>query len=301
MRSPRFAVNLFQDPMKAFLLQFLTLSLAVLVLADEPRIQPDVIYGHKDGMALTFDVFRPTKANGAGIIFIQSGGWYSIWKEPRTLLPACQPLLDHGFAVFALYHGSAPRYVIPEAVADVRRAVRYLRLHANDFGVDPERLGALGGSAGGHLTLMLATTGDDGDAKAEDIVLRQSSHIAAAVAMYPPTDLRLWVSDPPEAVRKVPGLKPPLTISAEQAAYVSPLLHAGATTPPICLIHGDSDELVPLEHSRNLSARLQSAGRPNRLLVIEGAGHSFTPKDYAIAVPAMLEWFEKHLAVKSAP
>ena len=116
--------------------------------------------------------------------------------------------------------------------------------------------------------------------------------------MYPPTDLRTWVSDPPEAVRKIPGLKPPLTISAEQAVAASPLLHVSASTPPICLIHGDSDELVPVEHSRNLHARLQEAQRPNRLLVIEGAGHSFAAKDYTIAVPAMVEWFEKYLPGK---
>ncbi len=240
-------------------------------------------------------MFHPVKANGAGVIFIQSGGWYSVWSEPQKLLPACQPLLDRGFTVFCVSHGSAPRYVVPEAVADVRRAVRFIRLHASEFGVEPDRLGALGGSAGGHLTLVLATTGDDGDAKSEDEVLRQPSRIAAAVAMYPPTHLRAWVSGPPEAVRKIPRLKPPLSFPAVQAADVSPLLHAGATTPPICLIHGDRDELVPVEHSRNLFARLQEAGRPSRLLVVEGAGHSFTARDYAIAVPAMVEWLEKYL------
>lgn len=284
--------------MKTIVRFLMSLSFAAAIANEAPRIQADVVYGHKDGMALTFDVFHPAKANGAGVIFTQSGGWYSIWKEPRTLLPACQPLLDRGFTVFAVYHGSAPRYVIPEAVADMRRAVRFIHLHAKEFGVEPERLGALGGSAGGHLTLMLATTGDDGDAKAKDEVLRQPSRIACAVAMYPPTDLRTWVSDPPEAVRKIPGLKPPLTISAEQAVAASPLLHVSASTPPICLIHGDSDELVPVEHSRNLHARLQEAQRPNRLLVIEGAGHSFAAKDYTIAVPAMVEWFEKYLPGK---
>jgi len=268
---------------------------------ETPRIRPDVVYGHKDGVALTFDVFHPATANGAGVLFIQSGGWYSKWSDPRTLLPAYRPLLDRGFTVFCIYHGSAPRYVIPEAVADVRRAARFIRLHAKEYSIEPERLGALGGSAGGHLALMLATTGDDGDLKAEDEVLRRPSRIVAAVAMYPPTDLRSWVSDPPEVVRKIPGLKPPLTISAEQAAEASPLLHVSSETPPICLIHGDHDELVPIEHSRNLHARLQEAERSSRLLVVEGAGHSFSDKDYAIAVPAMVEWFEKYLSRKSSP
>jgi len=264
-------------------------------------IQPDVIYGHKDGMALTFDVFHPSEANGAGVLFLQSGGWYSIWREPQTLQPAVQPLLDRGFTVFCVYHGSAPRYVVPEAVADVRRAVRFIRLHAPEFGVEPGRLGTLGGSAGGHLALMLATTGDDGDATAEDEVLRQPSRIAAAVAMYPPTDLRTWVTDPPEAIGNIPALKPPLSFPAEQAADVSPLLHVGPDTPPICLIHGDHDDLVPVEHSRNLYARLQEAGRPCRLLVVEGATHVLDASHYEIAVPAMVDWFVKYLSPTAAP
>lgn len=268
------------------------------VLAQTPDIKTDVVYGHKDGMAMTFDVFRPEKPNGAGILFLQSGGWYSIWNEPQKLLPACQPLLDRGFTVFCVYHGSAPRYVVPEAVADVRRAARFIRLHAAEYGVQSDRLGALGGSAGGHLTLMLATTGDDGDPKAGDEVLRQSSRIAAAVAMYPPTDLRNWTTHPPEAIAKIPALKPPLSFPAAQEAEVSPLLQVTADTPPICLIHGDKDELVSVEHSRNLYAKLQETGRPSRLLIIEGAGHSFNGSHFAIAAPAVIEWFEKYLSGK---
>lgn len=122
--------------MKTLVRFLMSLSFAATIANEAPRIQTDVVYGDKDGMALTFDVLHPAEANGAGIIFIQSGGWYSIWKEPRTPLPACQPLLDRGFTVFAVYHGSAPRYVIPEAVADMRRAVRFIHLHAKEFGVE---------------------------------------------------------------------------------------------------------------------------------------------------------------------
>lgn len=289
-------------PLPLFLLAACLWTAGVLpARAEPPTIKSDVVYGHKDGMALTFDVLVPGKPNGAGILFLQSGGWYSNWSPPQKLLPACQPLLDRGFTVFCVYHGSAPRYVVPEAVADVRRAARFIRLHAAEYGVQPDRLGALGGSAGGHLTLMLATTGDDGDPKAADEVLRQSNRIAAAVAMYPPTDLRGWTTHPPEAIGKIAQLKPPLTFPAEQESAVSPLLHVAADSPPICLIHGDKDELVSVEHSHKLHARLKEVGRPNRLLVIEGAGHSFNASHYAIAVPAMIEWFEKHLSGKAAP
>src|SRR5205085_11245565 len=172
--------------------------LAVLVLvvsaysplraADDVQIQPDVVYGHKDGLALTFDVLKPPKPNGAGVIFVQSGGWYSVWQEPKALVPAAQPVLSKGITVFIVRHGSSPKYAVPDAIADMRRSVRFIRLHAKDYGVEAERLGAFGGSAGGHLTLMLATTADDGDPKAKGEVLRQSDRIAAAVALFPPTD-----------------------------------------------------------------------------------------------------------------
>ena len=82
-------------------------------------IIPDVVYGHKDGMALTFDVFKPkTRPNGAAIIFIVSGGWVSRYIPPNEALSRYQELLDHGFTVIALRHGGSPKYLIPEIVAD---------------------------------------------------------------------------------------------------------------------------------------------------------------------------------------
>jgi acetyl esterase/lipase len=269
--------------------------------ARQAQILPDVVYGHKDGMALTFDVMKPEQPNGAAVLFLQSGGWYSTWQEPRNLLPACRPFLDKGMTVFIVRHGSAPKYAIPDAVGDVRRCVRFIRLHAKDWGVDPDRLGVLGGSAGGHLTLMLATTADDGDPKSPDVVLRQPDRIAAAVSLYPPTDIRTWVADPPEAIRKIPALKPPLTFDAAKAGDFSPALHVTPKTAATLLIHGDKDELVPLEHSKVMIAAFQREKVTSRLLVIEGAAHGFNDAQNRIVVPAMVDWFEKHLAAKRAP
>src|SRR5688572_22021029 len=87
--------------------------------ADDPvQIRPDVVYGHKDGMALTMDVLLPAKPNGAGVLFIQSGGWHSGWRDPATRVPFFRPLLDKQFVVFIVRHGSAPRYGIADALAD---------------------------------------------------------------------------------------------------------------------------------------------------------------------------------------
>jgi acetyl esterase/lipase len=284
----------------------LTAALAVLLLAcpvlraaGEPQIKADVVYGHKDGMALTFDVVSPPKANGAGVLWIQSGGWYSNWVDPKGWAGIARPFLDEGYTVFIVRHGSAPKYTIPEATEDVRRSVRFIRLRAKDFGVDPERLGVLGGSAGGHLALMLATTADDGDPKAKDEVLQTSDRVACVVALYPPTDISTWVNDPPEAIKKIPALKPPLTFDAKKAPDYSPLLKVSAKTAPVCLIHGDKDELVPIEHSRKMADALDKAQVPNKLFVIEGAGHGFNELQNKERVgPATMAWFSRYLAEK---
>lgn len=262
-------------------------------------ITPDVVYGHKDGLALTFDVIKPKEPGGAAVLFLQSGGWYSPWNEPKNLIAPSRPLLDKGITVFIVRHGSAPKYAVPDAVADVRRCVRFIRLTAKDYGVDPDRLGVLGGSAGGHLTLMLATTGDDGDPSAKDEILKQSSRIAAGVAFFPPTDLRGWTTDPPEEIKKHAFLKPPLTFDAAKEADVSPILHVTADDAPVLLIHGDKDLLVPIEHSRNILPIFEKEGVKSQLLTIEGAAHGFSSdQNVKQVLPAMVKWFEEKLRVR---
>ena len=283
------------------LLAVLLLTLAPrasLHAADAAKTTEDVVYGHKDGLALTFDVIEPAKPNGAGILWIQSGGWYSGWQDAKVWPIVGKPYLDKGYTLFIVRHGSAPKYTVPEAIADVRRCVRVIRLKAKRFGVDPERLGVFGGSAGGHLSLMLGTTGDDGDPKSKE-VLKTSSRVAAVVALYPPTDLRGWTTNPPAEIKKNAGLKPPLAFDAKKEPDCSPILKVTDKTAPILLIHGDKDILVPIDHSEKLLAVLQLQKVPCKLVTIEGAGHGFSAKqNAAVVLPAMLSWFEKHLAKK---
>jgi dipeptidyl aminopeptidase/acylaminoacyl peptidase len=143
---------------------------------------------------------------------------------------------------------------------------------------------------------MIGTTGDDGDPKAKDEVLTQSSRVAAVVAICPPTDLRGFTTDPPAEVKKHPGLKPPLTFDAKLEPDVSPVLKVTADAAPALMIHGDKDALVPVEHSKNMVPLFEKAKVPVKLVVIEGAGHGFTPKQTAEQMaPAVMDWLEKHL------
>src|SRR5439155_13622073 len=102
----------------------------------------DVIYGRKYGLALTLDVFTPKKANGRGLIFVVSGGWFS---GPQAISQAfADPFLRRGYTVFAVVHGSQPKFTIPEIVEDMHRAVRFVRHNAGRFKIDADRLGIYG-------------------------------------------------------------------------------------------------------------------------------------------------------------
>ncbi|MCY3814021.1 MAG: alpha/beta hydrolase [Gammaproteobacteria bacterium] len=262
-----------------------------LVVAATPAsaatVTADVVYGHKAGMALVYDVFQPEQANGAGVLFMVSGGWFSRWQPPERRQRTFQHLLDAGFTMFAVHHGSAPRFKVPDAVADVRRAVRHVRAHASDFGIDPERLGVYGGSAGGHLSLMLGLASDPGDPAAEQPVLTHSNRVHAVVAYFPPVDLR-GIAGPNERF-------PALDFDPELAADISPIQFVSEDDPPVLLIHGDVDELVPLSNSERMNKALTQAGVENRMVVIEGAGHGFRGADRERAQAEMVAFFKTHL------
>ena len=270
----------------------------------------DVVYGHKDGMALTFDVLTPPASpNGAGVLAIQSGGWVSRWRPVEQSQSSYEALLNKGFTVFVVRHGSSPRFNAAEAFEDVQRAVRVIRQHAPTYGVDPERLGIHGGSAGGQLSLMAALGSDEGDPSAEDEVLRESSRVAAVVAYYPPVDLRPRSQPsadfPPltaETHFYATGLVversrwPALELDEEVAARNSPILHVSSDDPPTLLVHGDADTTVDLNASQTLHALLEAEGVETELYVIEGAEHRFlNDANSALAMEALVAWFETHL------
>ncbi|WP_339730114.1 alpha/beta hydrolase [uncultured Gimesia sp.] len=259
---------------------------------DDIKITPDVVYGHKFGMALTFDVYQPQKqANGAGVLFMVSGGWYSKWTDPKNMVGRFKPLLDEGFTVFSVRHGSSPKFIIPEVVDDVRRSVRFIRLHSNEYGVRPNQLGVWGGSAGGHLSLVLGTTSDEGNPKEKDIVLQSSDRVAAVVAYYPPTDLREFVDEKSPYYHRFPALQ----FDVDLADDFSPVLHVTQDDPPTLLIHGDQDKLVPISHSENIMKQFQAQKVPAELLVIKDAAHGFQGDDKTRASQAVVKWFKQHL------
>lgn len=285
-------------------IQTLILTLAVVVTSQTARadvtITPDVVYGHKLGLAMTCDVFTPTKnANGAAVLFMVSGGWYSNWMPPEQSQSIFKPLTDKGFTVFAVRHGSSPKFGIAEAVSDVRRSVRFIRMNAERFRIDPNRIGVYGMSAGGHLSLMLGTASDEGDPNAKDPADKVSDRVNAVVAYVAPTDLRIMAKDAPNRLPAYARF-PALDIDAKTAEPDSPLLHVTSDDAPTLLLAGDKDDLVPVEHSRNIQAAFEKANVKSQLIEFKGAGHGFQGEDAKKSTEEMVAWFVTHLAADAA-
>ncbi len=283
-------------PLLSKSLVLLLIGISLRCGAEDVTIAPDVVYGHKLGLAMTCDVFTPTEdANGAAVLFMVSGGWFSNWSPPDQTQHLFRPLTEKGFTVFAVRHGSSPKFSISEAVADVRRSVRFIRMNAETFKIDPNRIGVFGMSAGGHLSLMLGTASDDGIADAQDPVERVSDRVNAVVAYVAPTDLRVMAQDAPNRLAAYERF-PALEIDMKTAEPDSPLLHVTSDDPPTLLLAGAKDELVPVNHSRNIAAAFEKANVTSKLVEFENAGHGFGGEDAQKATEAMVDWFVTHLA-----
>lgn len=272
------------------------------------RATEDIVYGHKDGLALTLDVLEPIQnPNGLGLILVSSGSWSSrksdIPEEAQRRLDNdhwAQGLLKGGFTLFVVRHGSSPRYAVPEMIPDMNRSVRFVRAIARRFGTDPDHLGITSGSSGGHLALMAAMTADDGKLDAKDPIERISSRVQCVVAWFPPTDMINWGG--PASYKMIEFARPGFfkRILGEvkeiepQLKAISPIYLVTKEAPPLLLIHGDSDKTVPLQQSEIMKDKYEEMGLPVKLVVQPGGGHSSWP-GVMDQYPTVWAWFNKYL------
>jgi acetyl esterase/lipase len=248
------------------------------------------------------DLFLPPGATNPLplIIWVHGGAWRGGSKEQ---CPALR-YLPQGYAVASLNYRLSQHAIFPAQIEDCKAAVRWLRAHAKEHNLDPERFAAWGASAGGHLVALLGTAGD---VKKFEVGanLEVSSRVRAVVDFFGPTDFTRMAKDSlpgsrfdhdapdaPEA-KLIGG---PVQENKDKCAAANPITYVASNNPPFLILHGDQDNLVPYQQSEFLRDALQKAGVPVTLKIIPGAGHGFGGPDIDRQVTAFLE---QHLKPKA--
>jgi acetyl esterase/lipase len=267
---------------------------------------PDQVYCRPDSQTeLCLDLACPRgKGHFPVVIFLHGGGWVA--GSRKTYLPYMVRPVQEGYVAVSVTYRLAPEHPFPAALHDVKCAVRWLRAHAARFALDPQRLGVVGYSAGGHLACLLGTTAGQADLEGDGGCAGHSSGVQAVVGYYALTDLPamqaawrkneldLW-----EGGRTVLALHSflggPPKEGDDLYARASPVTHASRSSAPTLLIHGAHDRQVPFDQSRRLEAKLKTAGAEVSLLTVEGAGHNFEGEAEKAPTEAMLRFLNRHL------
>jgi acetyl esterase/lipase len=247
------------------------------------RVDKNVVYGMFSGLALLMDVHRPETANGHGVVFVAGSAWNSSLAYNASDLKTTQvsdwapALLQAGYTVFAINHRATPRFPYPAPVDDVQRAIRFIRHHAKQFGIDATRLGAIGGSSGGHLVGLAAMLNAPGITDDPDPVNRQPATLQCAVLRAAPSDLKAMIGSSAIGTAAVVAFvnRLPTPNADDQKIYraASPIAHVAATSPPVLLLHGDADDTVPYQQSVALEAALRGVNVPVKLFRVAGGAH----------------------------
>jgi acetyl esterase/lipase len=261
----------------------------------------DVVYGEVYGTGLLMDVFTPKgKANGLAIIDVVSGAWHSDRAKLRehALAQFYSIFCSRGYTVFGIRPGSRPRYTALEMDAHVKTGIRYVKQHAAEYKIDPDRLGLTGASAGGHLATLAAVTPVEGDPNSKS-QLRYDTRVRAAAVFFPPTDFLDWNGKRGD-IQKLGGL---LFLGGadghseeeikERARQISPARLVKPPTIPFLFIHGDADPAVPLEQSQKMVQAIKAAGGSAELIVKKGGGHPWMTIPEEVKI--MADWFDQHL------
>ncbi|MBC8165084.1 MAG: alpha/beta hydrolase [Bryobacteraceae bacterium] len=244
----------------------------------EVRDVPYVTAGHQRQQ---LDLYLPAASQqGSGtrplVVWFHGGGWRS---GDRKHFPDLN-MVKHGYAVACVSYRFSRDAVFPAQIHDCKAAIRWLRAHTSEYGIDPQRIGVWGRSAGGHLVALLGTTGAIRDFDVGEN-LEQSSRVQCVVDWFGPTDF-VHYSDPPwekfDSARNLVTelLGCPVTENIEKARFASPVNYVQKDAAPFLIIHGENDPLVPLQQSQLLDSTLRKAGVESTLDVLPGSKHGAT-------------------------
>lgn len=285
--------------------------LGVLVLAGNVALCADIVieenvtYGKAGDTELKLDLARQ-QGDGPfpAIVFIHGGGWSG--GNRQMYRGQIQEAAQRGYVAATISYRlmkydeakketTTADPIFPAQIHDAKAAIRWVRANATKYNIDPNRIGVTGGSAGGHLSLLVGLTDPASGLEGDSGNPEQSSRVQAVVNVFGPTDMVycLEKSSAPWIVRLFMGGTPAEVGERYKAA--SPITYVSDNDPPVLTLHGDHDALVPIEQATALDTKMKAVGASHTLMVFEGQGHGFGGEDNKKAWDATWEFFDRHL------
>jgi len=279
--------------------------------AEDFSISKDIVYGRVQGVELKLDMAKPLggKATYPTLIFFHGGGWQQ--GDKSHMHRWLKKFASSGYVTVSVEYRFAPAFKWPSQVEDAKTAVRFLRAHAQQFNIDPNRIGVMGESAGGYLALMLGFTGPADGLEGEGGYQSFSSSVQAVVSFYSATDFtgRSWQLTPaleaeiqryynkslPEVIADFTG-----TNNNEDPILkkISVLPYVDKNDPPVLMFHGDSDPYSPVERAQKFEQVLARTNVSHELIIVKGGGHGWTGELEEETSREMSEFFDRILKEK---
>ncbi|MBL8800207.1 MAG: alpha/beta hydrolase [Planctomycetia bacterium] len=271
---------------------------AVPVAAQEKKFQleKDLVYGKGGQTDLKLDLAAPTEGGGPfpAVVCVHGGGWRG--GSRTDLTRTIEMLAGRGFVAVAVTYRLVPTAGFPAQIEDCKAAVRWLRANAKKYKVDPDRIGAVGMSAGGHLVALLGTTVKEDGLEGSGGNAEFSSGVQAVISFFGPSDLseRAWNPQLEKSLIE-PLVGGSFADKPELYKKASPVTYIRKGAPPFLLFHGTADKVVPVSQSRILAEKLKAAGVSDKLVEIQGADHGWAGPKLLESIEQSVKFLEEHL------
>ncbi|MEI6168666.1 MAG: alpha/beta hydrolase [bacterium] len=262
----------------------------------EITVQRNLVYGKVENEELQLDLAMPSADNGPfpAVVFLHGKGWKAGNRQEMNHF--VEGVARMGYVGATVEYRLVPVARFPAPVEDCKAAVRWLRANAKNYRINPDRIGVVGFSAGGHLACMLGVTDKTVGLEGDGGNPEQSSRVQAVVSFFGPTDFTTydWSNDLKKDVI-VPFLGGSFSDKPEVYQKASPINYVTKDAPPFLLFHGTEDKLVPVDQSKRLAEKLKGVGVSVRVVVLEGEGHGFTDAYNQVCMKQMLDFLDKRL------